>query len=48
VAVTQTGECRYCKAAITSGKFDWVLSRIEQEDEPQGGADHADDGSVAA
>jgi predicted lipid-binding transport protein (Tim44 family) len=32
VAVTQLGECRYCKAAITSGKFDWVVSRIEQED----------------
>jgi predicted lipid-binding transport protein (Tim44 family) len=32
VALTQLGECRYCKAAITSGKFDWVVSRIEQED----------------
>jgi hypothetical protein len=30
--LTQLGECRYCKAAITSGKFDWVLSRIEQEE----------------
>jgi predicted lipid-binding transport protein (Tim44 family) len=32
VALTQIGECRYCKAAVTSGKFDWVVSRIEQED----------------
>jgi predicted lipid-binding transport protein (Tim44 family) len=34
VALTQIGECRYCKAAITSGKFDWVVSRIEQEEIP--------------
>ncbi len=32
VALTQIGECRYCKAAVTSGKFDWVVSRIEQDD----------------
>jgi predicted lipid-binding transport protein (Tim44 family) len=32
LALTQIGECRYCKAAVTSGKFDWVVSRIEQED----------------
>jgi predicted lipid-binding transport protein (Tim44 family) len=30
--LTQIGECRYCKAAVTSGKFDWVVSRIDQED----------------
>ena len=36
VSLTQIGECRYCKAAVTSGKFDWVVSRIDQEDE--GGA----------
>jgi hypothetical protein len=43
VALTQLGECRYCKAAITSGKFDWVVSRIEQEDAEAGdaGADSA-------
>lgn len=29
--MTQIGECRYCRAAVTSGKFDWVVSRIEQE-----------------
>jgi predicted lipid-binding transport protein (Tim44 family) len=32
VSLTQIGECRYCKAAVTSGKFDWVVSRIAQED----------------
>ena len=32
VSLTQLGECRYCKAAVTSGKFDWVVSRIDQED----------------
>jgi len=31
LALTQIGECRYCKAAVTSGRFDWVVSRIEQE-----------------
>jgi predicted lipid-binding transport protein (Tim44 family) len=32
VSLTQIGECRYCKATVTTGKFDWVVSRIEQED----------------
>lgn len=36
VSLTQIGECRYCKAAVTSGKFDWVVSRIEQEDAADG------------
>ena len=39
VSLTQIGECRYCKAAVTSGKFDWVVSRIEQEEEVAGGGD---------
>jgi predicted lipid-binding transport protein (Tim44 family) len=30
--VNAIGECKYCKAAVTSGKFDWVLSRIEQDE----------------
>jgi predicted lipid-binding transport protein (Tim44 family) len=34
--INQVGECRYCRAAVTSGRFDWVLSRIEQEDEYAG------------
>ena len=37
MSLTQIGECRYCKAAVTSGKFDWVVSRIEQEDESGAG-----------
>jgi predicted lipid-binding transport protein (Tim44 family) len=37
VSLTQIGECRYCKAAVTSGKFDWVVSRIDQEDESNAG-----------
>jgi hypothetical protein len=37
VSLTQIGECRYCKAAVTSGKFDWVVSRIDQEDESSAG-----------
>ncbi|MFI4889831.1 MAG: TIM44-like domain-containing protein [Steroidobacterales bacterium] len=46
VVLTQIGQCRYCKAAVTSGKFDWVVSRIEQEDDTAtgdgpGGADPA-------
>jgi predicted lipid-binding transport protein (Tim44 family) len=38
LALTQIGECRYCKAAVTSGKFDWVVSRIDQQDGSGGGA----------
>ncbi|HEV7357507.1 MAG TPA: TIM44-like domain-containing protein [Steroidobacteraceae bacterium] len=37
VSLSQIGECRYCKAAVTSGKFDWVVSRIDQEDEVSAG-----------
>jgi predicted lipid-binding transport protein (Tim44 family) len=37
ISLTQIGECRFCRAAVTSGKFDWVVSRIDQED----GADAA-------
>jgi predicted lipid-binding transport protein (Tim44 family) len=42
VSLTQLGECRYCKAAVTSGKFDWVVSRIDQEDGARGNAMAAD------
>jgi predicted lipid-binding transport protein (Tim44 family) len=31
IALNQIGECRYCRAAVTSGKFDWVVSRLEQD-----------------
>jgi hypothetical protein len=26
------GECEHCGAKVTSGRFDWVLSEIEQDD----------------
>ena len=31
--VNETGDCKYCGAAVTSGKFDWVLSKIDQANE---------------
>ncbi|HWN68682.1 MAG TPA: transporter, partial [Haliangium sp.] len=31
VRVGQTGICDYCGGKLTSGEFDWVLSRIEQD-----------------
>ncbi len=36
LVVNMAGVCNYCKAKVTSGEFDWVLSRIEQ-DEVYGG-----------
>lgn len=30
--VTQVGECSYCQTEITRGDFDWILSRIEQDE----------------
>ena len=30
--VSMTGVCEYCDAKITTGEFDWVLSRIEQDE----------------
>jgi predicted lipid-binding transport protein (Tim44 family) len=42
IALNQIGECRYCRAAVTSGKFDWVVSRIEQDE----GAETTADGEV--
>ena len=34
--VSMAGVCGYCEAHITSGEFDWVLSRIEQDEVYQG------------
>jgi predicted lipid-binding transport protein (Tim44 family) len=34
--VSMAGQCTHCDAKITSGEFDWVLSKIEQ-DESYGG-----------
>ncbi|MDP9190876.1 MAG: TIM44-like domain-containing protein [Acidobacteriota bacterium] len=36
VAIGATGVCTFCGGKMTSGEFDWVLSRIEQ-DESYGG-----------
>ncbi len=30
--VTMAGDCKYCKVKVTTGQFDWVLSRIEQDE----------------
>lgn len=30
--VTMVGVCKYCKVKVTTGQFDWVLSRIEQDE----------------
>ncbi len=40
VSLNQIGECRYCKAAVTSGKFDWVVSHIEQYEGGSSGGDN--------
>jgi len=34
--IEMAGHCEYCRAKVTSGQFDWVLSRIEQDDVYQG------------
>ena len=41
VSLNQIGECRYCKAAVTSGKFDWVVSHIEQDEAAGNGGANA-------
>lgn len=30
--IGMAGTCEYCRVKVTSGEFDWVLSRIEQDD----------------
>jgi hypothetical protein len=30
--IAMTGNCEYCKVKVTTGDFDWVLSRIEQDE----------------
>ena len=30
--INMAGTCRHCQAKVTSGEFDWVLSRIEQDE----------------
>ncbi len=34
--VTMAGVCTYCKVKVTTGEFDWVLSRIEQDEAYRG------------
>jgi predicted lipid-binding transport protein (Tim44 family) len=34
--VTMAGNCRHCSAHITRGEFDWVLSKIEQDEAYEG------------
>ncbi len=34
--ITMAGECQHCQAHITAGEFDWVLSKIEQDDSYRG------------
>lgn len=34
--VGMAGDCKYCRAKVTTGEFDWVLSRIEQDEVYQG------------
>jgi len=30
--IGMTGQCEYCRVKVTNGDFDWVLSRIEQDE----------------
>jgi hypothetical protein len=34
--ITMSGECEHCQAHVTAGEFDWVLSKIEQDDSYRG------------
>jgi hypothetical protein len=36
LAITMAGACEHCGAHLTSGEFDWVLSKIEQDDTYRG------------
>jgi hypothetical protein len=36
LAISQAGVCDSCGSKVTTGKFDWVLSRIEQDEEYAG------------
>ncbi|MGZ3455166.1 MAG: Tim44 domain-containing protein [Polyangiales bacterium] len=30
--ISESGDCEFCQAHVTAGEFDWVLSRIEQDE----------------
>lgn len=34
--ITMAGSCAHCEVHVTSGEFDWVLSKIEQDDAYRG------------
>jgi hypothetical protein len=34
--IARSGACEYCGAHVTAGEFDWVLSKIEQDDTYRG------------
>ena len=34
--ISQAGDCAHCGAHVTAGEFDWVLSKIEQDDTYRG------------
>jgi hypothetical protein len=34
--INQSGECEHCGAHVTAGEFDWVISKIEQDDTYRG------------
>ena len=36
LSINMAGHCVYCSAKVTSGEFDWVLSRIEQDEAYKG------------
>ncbi|MEP6592369.1 MAG: TIM44-like domain-containing protein, partial [Acidobacteriota bacterium] len=36
LTVTMSGECEHCGSHVTAGEFDWVLSKIEQDEAYRG------------
>jgi len=32
LAISDTGTCTHCQATVENGQFDWILSKIEQDD----------------
>lgn len=36
LAVNMAGTCTYCNVVVTTGEFDWVISRIEQDEAYEG------------
>ena len=34
--IGMSGSCEFCRIKVTAGEFDWVLSRIEQDDSYRG------------